>query len=241
MAADSSTLLITELTWAEVRDHLDQDRRLLVPCGACDQYGLHLPIGAATLVADVFARRLSDELRILRAPPIPFGVNVPSEAGFAGAASLREKTLHALLNDLLSGWEDDGFTEFILLTAHGYDAHVEAIATATGTRARVRVIELLNLNLGEFLAGGWGPEHGGEALTSLLLYLYPGRVRMDRAVDFRPADPEISTLKQVPKIRIDSPGSLGHPSLATAATGQRLFEHIYERIRTRIFGDTDPY
>jgi creatinine amidohydrolase len=235
MTGSSRSLLLTDLTWAEVQDHLQRDRRLIVPIGACDQYGLHLPIGATIAVAEAFARQLSADFGVLRAPAIPYGVNVPSEKPYPGTASVREKTLHACLNDLLASWEDDGFDEFILITVHGYDSHVEAIATVTGTCARVRVIELLNMDLSEILKGRPGPEHGGEALTSLLLFLYPDAVRMDQALDYRPDRQSITTLRRIPRIPADSVGSIGSPTLSSAETGRKLYAHILEKIRSRVF------
>jgi creatinine amidohydrolase len=238
MASAQTSLLLTELTWPEVREHLDRDQRLIVPVGACDQYGPHLPLGAATAVVEAFARHLSRDFAVLRAPVIPYGVNVPGEKPYAGAASLREKTLHALLNDLLARWEDHGFREFILLTVHDYDAHVEAIATVTATSSsRIRAIELLNIDLSGILHSGSGAQHGGETLTSLLLHLYPDSVRMDRAVDYLPPDRTVSTLRRIPRIPAASPGSLGQPTLASAEQGRRLYEHIYEKIRSRVFVD----
>src|SRR5690606_4895416 len=62
MNSSLDSLLLTNLSWTEVRDRLAQDGRLIVPLGACDQYGPHLPIGAATLVTEAFARQLSTDL-----------------------------------------------------------------------------------------------------------------------------------------------------------------------------------
>ncbi|MDR0787937.1 MAG: creatininase family protein [Gemmatimonadota bacterium] len=239
--ADFDRLLLTGLTTNEVTDHLARDSRLIVPIGACDQYGPHLPIGASTLVAEAFARNLSGECGVLRAPAMPFGVNLPSEQLRAGASSLRGKTLHGLLNDLLASWEDDGFTEFILLTVHDYDSHVEAIATTTGTGARVRVIETLNLDLSGFLDRKHPIEHGGEALTSLMLYLYPERVRMDEARDYFPGGKAISTLRRLNVLPAESPGSIGWPTLATREKGEALFAHICGRIRTRVFDQDESF
>src|SRR5690606_28752273 len=116
--------------------------------------------------------------KVLCAPTIPYGVNVPAERDFPGSASLRTKTLHALMNDLLVSWEDCGFREFIILTVHDFDSHVEAIATATVAGARVRIIELLNLDLSRMLPESSRPQHGGEIMTSLMLHLHPHVVRM---------------------------------------------------------------
>ena len=73
---------------------------------------------------------------MLLAPTVEYGVNVETERGFAGNASLRKKTLHRMLNDLLNTWESTGLREFILLTAHEHDPHLEALSTViTNERA----------------------------------------------------------------------------------------------------------
>jgi hypothetical protein len=46
---------------------------------------------------------------VLLAPTVEYGVNVETERGFAGNASLRKKTLHRMLNDILDAWELTGF------------------------------------------------------------------------------------------------------------------------------------
>jgi len=238
MPSSSDSFLLTRLSWHQVRDHLDRDRRLILPLGACDQYGAHLPIGASILVAEALARQLSLDFEVLRAPALPFGVNAPAVSNYPGAGGIREKTLHALLNDLLASWEDHGFDEFILITVHDPDAHVEAAATVTGIKARIRVIEPLNLDLSSFLEGPNTPQHGGEALTSLMLHLYPDLVRMDLAED-EEMPGKSSSLRRLPTIPAGSLGSIGRPSLASAEKGHRLYEHIYQKIRRRIFLQED--
>jgi creatinine amidohydrolase len=240
MNSAPSSLLLSDLSWPDIREQLDRDSRLIVPIGACDQYGAHLPLGASTLIAEAFAHQLSTDFGVLRAPAIPYGVNVPADRDYAGSASLREKTLHTVLNDLLSSWEDHGFREFILLTFHDYDSHVEAVATVTGTFSRVRVIELLNMDLSSLITGKPGPDHGGEIATSLMLHLYPERVRMERAADFVLEQRSASTLRRVPRIPAAAQGSLGQPTLATAEKGRLLYEHICEKVRTRVFNDNEP-
>lgn len=219
----------------QVRAHLAHDSRLIVPVGACDQYGPHLPLGAATVVAERVAAELSREFRVLRAPALAYGVNVDTERPYPGAASLREKTLHRALNDLLASWEDDGITEFLLLTAHSSDAHVEAIATVSGTGARVRVLDLLDIDFSAFLRGERQPQHAGEVMTSLMLYLCPDKVNLDEAQDFPPARLRQRRTGRVDRIPADSLGAVGYPSYATAETGERIFRDIVRRIRERVF------
>lgn len=239
MAPSSRSYLLTDLTWVEVRAHLERDRRLIVPIGVCDQYGPHLPLGAGTRVAEAVARDLSQDFGVLRAPTLPHGVPLPCERRYAGTAGLDEKTLHRVLNDLLSSWEDHGFTEFVLLTAHNFDPHVEALATVTGTTARVRVVDLLSIDFSSLVEGGGGAEHGGEVLTSLMLYLHPDKVNLERAQDHVPHAPGESPPRRLTRLAQASPGSLGRPSLATAEKGRRIYDHIVQKIRSRVFLDPE--
>src|SRR5947207_15123784 len=100
---------------------IKRDQRLIVPVGTCEQHGPHMPLGADTIIVERLADDLSAEFQGLRAPTLEYGVKVVPERGFAGNASLRRKTLHRALNDLLDTWESTGVTEFILLTAHEHD------------------------------------------------------------------------------------------------------------------------
>ena len=235
MTSISRSYLLSDLSWVEVRARMDRDRRLIVPVGVCDQFGPHLPIGTGTLIAESVARELSQDFGVLRAPTFPYGVTVPSERRYTGTTSLREKTLHRVLNDLLASWEDHGFNEFILITAHSYDPHVEAIATVTGTLSRVRVIEIMGIDFSDLLEASGAAQHGGEIATSLMLYLYPGKVNMERAQDYafeKDRGVQAGSLSRLP---LGSPGSMGRPTLATAAKGRQIYQRIVQKIRTRVF------
>jgi len=149
---------------------------------------------------------------------------------------MREKTLHMLMNDVLAAWEDSGFDEFILITAHDHDPHVEALASVSGTRARVRVIEVLGIDFSGFVDSPPGPEHGGEVLTSLMLHLRPDEVNRSQIRDFDlPAiEDDPRRLESLPP---DSAGAVGLPSPATAEKGARIFQHILQRIRDKVIRD----
>ena len=213
------------------------DRRLIVPVGSCDQHGPHLPVGAATRVAEALADDLSRDFGVLRAPTLWYGVIPVAERDFPGAAGISGKTLHLSLNELVSDWACQGVNEFILITASTHDPHVEAVATVRVEGARVRVVSALSVDLSQFLEGGGGPEHAGEVITSLLLHLAPGAVRMDCARDFvldaaRMARCMGGRERQLPD---ESPGSVGQSTLASAEKGRKMYEHIAAKIRNKIF------
>jgi creatinine amidohydrolase len=227
---------LADLPWTAVAAHLAGDRRLIVPVGSVEQQGPHLPLGAATLVAERLADDLSREFGVLRAPTVHYGVNPVPEREFAGTAGYSGKTLHRALNELVSDWACQGVREFVFITASTYDPHVEAVATVRVEGARVRVVSALSVDLSQFLDGGKGPEHAGEALTSLLLHLAPPVVRMERARDFvLDADHAAYLRGRERRLPQESPGSVGEPTLATAEKGRKMYEHILHKIRNKVF------
>jgi creatinine amidohydrolase len=232
---------LTDLSWVEIADYVNRESRLIVPVGTCDQFGPHLPVGAATLVVEAVVCDLSTEFGVLRAPLFPYGVNLPAGRIFPGTATLREKTLHRSLNDLLADWEEHGFTEFILITAHSYEAHLESLASVAVTRARVRVVNALAIEPPPGTVEHSKPEHGGEVLTSILLHLRPELVHLEAATDHPPPAARFPSLsrKRIRRLPDDSTGSVGWPSRATKEAGERIYAHLLQKIRERVFLSPD--
>lgn len=234
-------LLLAELCWPEVAKYLERDQRLIIPIGTCEQHGRHLPLNTDSVIAERLAHDLSRELGLLVAPTIAYGVNVDTEESYAGTSSLRRKTLHRALNDLLANWEGHGFQEFILLTAHFHDPHLDAVTTVVTEHARVRVVDLQSVEIAELLDRQTHPEHAGEAETSLMMYLAPHAVQTEEIQDF-PLDPR--QVRRYLRGRMPEPpagcqGAIGHPSVATAEKGERIYRHIFERIRDKLSEDSD--
>ena len=212
------------------------DPRLIVPIGTCEAHGPHIPLGVDTIIVERLADDLSAEFGVLRAPTVEYGVNAHTRRPSPGDGSVRKKTLHALLNDLLASWEATGVREFILLTAHGYDAHQEALATVITTEARVRVVDIFAVHVADLLSGQDGPMHGDEVDTSLLLHLAPELVNMRAAEDYSLSDEERRRYRRGrPLVPPPGAGSVGRPSLATSEKGRLLYERLRERIAQRIF------
>jgi creatinine amidohydrolase len=227
---------IKEMRPDEVRSAIGADARLIIPVGTCEQHGRHLPLGADTLIIEHLSNDLSAEFGICVAPTLEYGVNVATERGFPGNASLRKKTLHRMLNDLLDTWESTGVMEFILLTAHEHDPHQEALATVITTKARVRVVDVFAIDLREQLEGQSEPMHGDEVDTSLMLYLAPHLVRMDLAEDYMMSRDELRRYRRGwLKVPGSSSGSIGRPTLATPEKGAAIYAHIREKVRAKVF------
>lgn len=231
------------MSWSDVAGHLAGDGRLLMPVGALEQHGPHLPLGTNVLIARRIALDVSSEFHVLRAPTFSYGVNVPTEREFAGTASLSKKVLHRALNQLLSAWEEQGFKEFILVTAHRHEPHQGALSALLTETAKVRVVQLWDVAIGDLLEEQPGALHGGEAETSVMLHLYPELVRMERARDY---DPSPSEFKRYLRGQLAVPprggaGAMGKPTAANGEKGRAIYERMLNAVRRGVFatGRTD--
>jgi creatinine amidohydrolase len=233
---------LDEMSWVDVAAHLARDARLIIPIGALEQHGPHLPLGANTLIATRVADDLAQQFGVLRAPAMSYGVNYyggtrPVGRAYAGTATLRQKTLHRVLNELLAAWELHGIQEFILLTAHRHEPHLDALATLITRTARVRVVSLWDVEVADLLESQPGPLHADEAETSVLLHLYPDLVRMDRARDAPLSPAALLRYRQgrLPTPPAEGSGIVGNPLSASAEKGRRIYERVVGAVRRAVF------
>jgi creatinine amidohydrolase len=237
MRNDQQAYGLDELSWIDVAAHLARDSRLILPVGALEQHGPHLPLGTNVLIARQLAVDLSREFHVLRAPTFNFGVNVHTERAFAGTTSFGKKTLHRALNELLAGWEEHGVAEFILITCHRHEPHLEALATLVTGEARIRLVDAWSVGIADLLERQQGPLHAGEAETAVMLHLYPDLVRMDRARDYDVPHLEFKKYLHggLPVPPGGGSGVVGFPTAATPEKGKLIYERIRDAIRRAVF------
>jgi creatinine amidohydrolase len=173
---------LEEFTWKEVAERLKAERRLIVPIGTCEQHGPHLPLNTDTLVTEKIADYLSEKTGILVAPALPYGVNLPCDRVYAGTCSSTKELLRDFVRSILDWWKAQGFEWFFLLSAHGDPHHIEALETIDPTS--VNVLELYDFDMTAVLEKQQGPKHACEAETSVMLHLYPEKVRRAEMQDF---------------------------------------------------------
>ena len=221
-----------------VRERLQARPGLVVPVGTTEQHGPHLPLGCDTIIVERLADDLSARFGIPRAPTVEYGVHAPTHA-FPGGASLRRRTLHRVMNELIESWEHGaGVREFVILTAQASEAHLEALSTIRTDGAKVQVMDVFSLEFGSLLERPGSPIQGGELDTSLLLFLAPELVHMELAQDFAITPEMLGRYRPGHTRRLPqgSPGSVGFPSLASAQKGELLYRFILERISSCLTG-----
>jgi creatinine amidohydrolase len=229
---------LDEIPWTEARKARERDPRLILPVGALEQHGPHLPLGSNIVIAQRVAVHVSRALGILRAPTFSYGVIV-GRGPFTGRAGTSRKTLHRAVNGLLAEWEDQGFRHFVIITAHRVEPHIEALLMALTSKATKAVFDLYEIDVSDLLEGDPESEHAGELETSLMLHLDPESVRTEDVADFVPMGGPIRryTHRRVPKPPRGSRGVVGYPACASAAKGARIFDRWVETV-TRAVGPT---
>jgi creatinine amidohydrolase len=70
-----------------------------------------LPLGANTLIAERVALDLSSRLQLVVAPTFHYGLTKPDWAPYPGTGTLRRKTLHRAINELLASWTTTASTK----------------------------------------------------------------------------------------------------------------------------------
>jgi creatinine amidohydrolase len=206
---------LRDLTPANARAVLREQPTIIVPVGGIAATASHLPLGSDSLIVERIADDLSAARRLACAPVLEYSV-YPVQCSHDGGVGLRRKTLHRVMNELIDSWEDGaGIRRFIVLTAVGNDAQLEALSTVRTEIAQLTTIDVLGFDLGSLLTTASTAEHTGELATSLLLHIAPGLVN---------GEPESS-----------NPGASTDAFLrgARAATPERasdLYESVLERI-----------
>lgn len=223
---------LERMSWRRVQEHLDRNPRLLLAVGAMEQSGIHLPLGVNFHVAQAVVDRVAARAGILRAPGIEYGVNRDTSGDFPGTATLARKTLHRTVNELLADWEDHGVQEFILVTDHRSEAHLEALLLALTSRANTTVFDLSAIEVADLLEGEAHLEHGGERDTSLMLHLHPRWVEMDAARDVMPTPGVRSSYRRgdPPTPPRSMGGICGYPSRASARKGHALMSRYVQAL-----------
>ncbi len=108
---------IEDLNWMDVEKYLEQDDRLILVLGACEQHA-HLSLLTDIKIPLALADAASRQTGVLVAPPLNFGVS-PYFLKYPGTMSLRVSTFIAAVEDLVRSAHGQGFRRILVLNGHG--------------------------------------------------------------------------------------------------------------------------
>lgn len=106
-----------DLNWMDIEKYLQQDDRLILVTGACEQHG-YLSLLSDVQVPQALADAASREAGVLVAPAVSFGVS-PYFLSYPGTLSLRVSTFLDLVEDIVRSAYGAGFRRILVLNGHG--------------------------------------------------------------------------------------------------------------------------
>jgi creatinine amidohydrolase len=231
-------LELAEMTWKEVAG-IDPARTVaLLPVGAIEAHGPHLPLATDGLIAEAMvaaaARRLSGRgLVPLLLPTLPYTA-APFAAAFPGTLSLRPETVTAILADLAGALASSGLRYLALANAHLDPTHLGSLhAGAEAARAAGLAVAFPDLTrkpwaprlTPEFRSGAC---HAGRFEGSIVLAARPDLVREPLRRSLPPNPASLSTAIRAGKASFAEAGGpeayFGDPAAATAEEGRETIE-----------------
>jgi len=116
----TAPVLLERMTYQEIRTALAEGRRdVVVPCGAVEQHGRHLPLDVDAVHAERLGVEVAQRLgTALVAPTIRVGVS-PHHMAFPGTISLRPETFEAVYADYCRSLAAHGFRTILCFSGHG--------------------------------------------------------------------------------------------------------------------------
>ncbi len=225
---------IEELTMPEFMRGLEKTRTVLVPFGATEEHGAHLPLSTDTLHAVEVARKLAQTREIFVAPAIPYGV-CRSTAQHPGTFSLKTATLRSLAIDIVSALHAQGLRNVILLSGHAGGTHIATLIDAGEAllerHADLKIAVLTEYMLAAEQARGLietkEDSHAGEIETSRILHSHPSLVKGVGEREY-PHFPKGILVRN--KRKFWPGGVWGDPTRATADKGRQLEQRVVEAL-----------
>lgn len=212
----------------------------ILPLGAVEAHGPHLPSGTDTLIAegivDAAATQIGDETSVLRLPTLWLGASV-EHTERAGTLSTPAEALLQQIDDVVASVVQLGITRIVLFSAHGGNNPVARVAAMTARSLHGALCAAVHWMDFGLPAGFDVPSptrsdtHGGWMETSIMMALTPELVQA-------PLPPQTAKAAPAPFLYPDGPvhwgwmsddlggdGFIGTPALASPELGDALVAH----------------
>jgi mycofactocin precursor peptide peptidase len=213
-------------TWPAV-EAMDR-RALIVPLGAVEQHGPHLPLDTdLRIAAAVAVQAVADRPGVAVAPGLPFGAS-GEHAAFPGTLSIGTEALVSVLVEL----GRDASTHWpALLFVNAHGGNVAAV-----TRAVAQLVAESRRCAAFHAAVPGGDAHAGRTETSLMLHLAPELVRSEAMApgNTLPITTLLPSLRHSGVRPLSPDGVLGDPTGASAEEGAQLLTGLAKACSARL-------
>jgi creatinine amidohydrolase len=236
---------LSNLTWPEVAARMRERPVALLPIGATEAHGPHLPLDTDTIIANATAERAFDHLAregvpSLILPAVSYTVTFVGTS-FAGTTPVHADPFEAYMASLLTNTARQGYRALICCNAHLEPAHVERLQAAcrsaeaqTGVPVRApdqRSERFAVLLSDEFRAGA---RHAGAYETSIVMAARADAVRLDEMRALKPVWIDLPRrLREGARTFAEAGAELGYfgdPARSSPEEGERMLDALARMI-----------
>jgi creatinine amidohydrolase len=222
-----------ELNINEFKQLVEKNALVILPVGAVEGHGPHLPLGTDIIQPMALAVKLSERFEAMIAPPIHYG-ECSSTRNLPGTISLSFDTLRALLQELLDELYRQGIRHILVLSGHAARAHMmaqrEAGKIVLKKHPDLKLMIVSDYEIAYDLLGkdfDADDGHAGNIETSRIM-----KHRMD-LVGERPPKASLERpnymITENPEDRFPS-GYWGDPTKASKENADKVEEYIFEEL-----------
>ena len=225
-------ILWEEFTWEEVEEFVDHCNMVIIPVGAIEQHGPHLPLMTDTAQALEISKRVSANTGVPVVPPVAVGIS-QSHGNFPGTLWVRVDTMISLLYDLCTALYETGIRKFFFINGHMYNDW-----GIKGVRDHFRCdyddVQITTVNYWQTTETRFAEDcpqnkhiHGNFGETAQMLAIRPDLVKMDRAED----TPDFFTLFDYRFDQVSANGVIGgNATGATPEDGEEMLAAFEAKI-----------
>jgi creatinine amidohydrolase len=247
-----------DMTWEEVRD-VERSRAVaILPVGAVEAHGPHLPLGTDVVIARGMARACADLLAargrdVFLLPPVWYTAASFADA-FPGTVSIAADTTRDTIVQIAAALGAQGIRTLAVANAHLDPVHLGSLRGAVmesergaraGESARVVFLDITSRRAAERLSDEFrtGACHAGRFEGSIVLAEAPELVRSDIAAGLRPVPSSLSDAIREGKRSFAEAGGarayFGWPADATAEEGRASVDVLGEMLAGAVLEDVD--
>ncbi|MFD1451368.1 MULTISPECIES: creatininase family protein [Oceanobacillus] len=222
----------------EVKEKINQSKIAILPIGAVEAHGPHLPLGTDNILAERLSQKIAERVNGLVLPTLPYG-QVWSLRDFPGSINISNRSLIAFLVDIGESLYKQGFKTFTMVNGHlgNQTALKEAARELYESCPELRVFYFFYPGMNKAAAEIRDKNashntyfHADEIETSYMLYLAPEFVNMDKAPADTPDIPMYADATPTPWEDFTESAVLGDASLATEEKGKYIIDIALENI-----------
>lgn len=226
-----------EMTKDEFASAMKENPIVILPVGAMEEHGSHLPLGTDTYEVEYVVERLADRLDAVVLPTMPYG-ECRSTYNFPGTISLSFDSLRSTATDIISEVLRHGGKRMLIISGHAGRNHMVALKMAAQEAVRkdggLKIMVLSDYDIVPGFKDATIPDwdgHAGMTETSRMLNIRPDISKKSRQVT-KPKDPEHMVLPD-PE-RLFPSGIMGDPRKASAELGGKIDDFILRRLISMI-------